>query len=244
MTKLYVCEISNLIKEVKADSNALENYFDKLGKQRIEHILKNNKAEDRARALGASYLLLFALEKAGYPIERLPDFSYKENGKPYLREYPDVYFNISHTKNIITCVISSVEVGVDIEHVRNVSETTINKVFSENEQKLAGFSMDGYIRLWTMKEACAKFSGAGLSAILDGLEILEKGNETYVKKLNQDIRKTFCCKVIAEGKLLDDNNCSYYYSVCVNEGCKTTMDCSVVSVNRYTWNNGKFIEYI
>ena len=41
MTKLYVCEISNLIKEVKADSNALENYFDKLGKQRIEHILKN-----------------------------------------------------------------------------------------------------------------------------------------------------------------------------------------------------------
>ena len=244
MTKLYVCEISNLIKEVKADSNALENYFDKLGKQRIEHILKNNKAEDRARALGASYLLLFALEKAGYPIERLPDFSYKENGKPYLREYPDVYFNISHTKNIITCVISDGEVGVDIEHARKVSESAINRVFSENEKKLAGFSVDGYIRLWTMKEACAKLSGTGLPAILDGMEIVEKENGKYVKKLKQDIRKTSCCKVIAEGKLLDDNNCSYYYSVCVNEECKTTMDCSKVSVNKYTWSNGKFIEYI
>ena len=244
MTKLYLCDISNFIKEAKENEKFLEGFFDKIGVERMQYILNKKKAEDRARSLGAALLLLFALQKEIPEIKTLPDFSYKENGKPYIKQYPDLYFNISHTKNIITCVISGVEVGVDIEHVRKISETTINKVFSENEQKLAGFSMDGYIRLWTMKEACAKFSGAGLSAILDGIEILEKGNEKYIKKLNQDIRKTFCCKVIAEGKLLDDNNCSYYYSVCVDEECKTTMDCSIVSVNKYTWNNGKFIEYI
>ena len=105
MIKLYVCEISNLIEEIKADEKALDSYLAKLGEKRAEYILKKSRAEDRARAIGASYLLLFALHKEGVLLEMLPDFSYEEKGKPYLEEVPQFHFNLSHTKNMVVCAI-------------------------------------------------------------------------------------------------------------------------------------------
>ncbi len=214
MTILYVCEISNLIEELREDEKALEAYFEKLGEMRIEHILKHNKAEDRARTLGASLLLLFALQKEGYEIESLPDFAFTGKGKPYIPGLEQLHFNLSHSKNIITCVISNEEVGVDIEHIRDMKDATINKVFSEKEKRMAGYDMEGYVRLWTMKEACAKLIGTGLSEILDGLEISEKGDDTIVEKLNRDTTKAFCYTVTAEGKISDSLEYPYYYSVC------------------------------
>lgn len=214
MTKLYVCEISDLIKEVKEDSKALENYFDKLGKLRIEHILRNHKAEDRARALGASYLLLFALEKEGISLNKLPDFSYTKTGKPFFREYPEIFFNISHAKNIITCAISKETVGTDIEHMRIIQDSTINRVFTENEKNIVGQDAEGYVRLWTMKEAYAKLMGTGLSDIWEGIEVLNKDGNIFVQKLNQDIRNATNYVIIDDGKLSDFENYPYYYSVC------------------------------
>lgn len=214
MTKLYVCEISNLIKEAKTDEKALDFYLDKLGKERIEHILKNCKAEDRARSLGASLLLLFALQQEDVCVSKLPDFSYAENGKPYFKEFSEIYFNLSHTKNMIACVISDVGVGVDIEHVREIKDITINRVFTEREKTFAGLDKEGYIKLWTAKEACAKVQGKGLADILNGLEVVESENGKIIQKLNQDITKTFCYMIVAEGKVVDSNEYPYYYSVC------------------------------
>lgn len=244
MTKLYVCEISNLIEEIKADENAIQSYFDKLGKTRIEHILKNNRAEDRARALGASLLLLFALGKEGCELECLPDFAFTAKGKPYIKAYGHLHFNLSHTKNIITCVISDAEVGVDVEHIREIKEATVNRVFSENEKKMAEYKQEGYVRLWTMKEAYAKLIGNGLSDILEGIEIVENEKGKCIKKLNQDIRKTSCYMVVAEGKLSDAFDYPYYYSVCSSRDNVNMNSYSQVPVLKYQWDNGHFIEYI
>lgn len=242
MTKLYVCEISNLIEEVKAEENVLNTYFDKLGKERIAHILKHSKAEDRARSLGVSLLLLFALQQEKTDISKLPDFSYIENGKPYLKELENLYFNLSHTKNIIACVISNVEVGVDVEHVREIKENTINRVFTEREKALIGFNIEGYIQLWTTKEACAKVQGKGLADILDGLEIVETENGKFIQKLNQDIIKTFCYRVIAEGKVQDSDQYPYYYSVCTeNIGSRKDALETNVQIIKLQWDKKNFI---
>lgn len=216
MVKLYVCEISKLIEAIQSNDKVIEAYFDKLGKKRIEHILRNSKAEDRARSLGAALLLLFALQNEMSVIEILPDFDYIRNAKPYLKQYPNLYFNISHTKNMVACAISDEEVGVDIEHKREIKEITINNVFTEQEKQIAKYEMEGYIRLWTMKEAYAKLSGKGVADILDGLEVIEIENGTMVQKLNPDIRKTFCVYVVGEGKVLDFDKLPYYYSICAS----------------------------
>ena len=229
MTKLYVCEISNLIEEIKADENAIKAYFDKLESGRIEHIMKHNKAEDRARTLGVSLLLLFALKKKGYVVDKLPDFSYIGNGKPYLTQYPEMKFSLSHTGNIITCAISKNDIGADVEYVREIKEGTVERVFSENEKKMAGYSQEGYVRLWTAKEACVKLIGTGLKDIWEGLEVFQCERGKYIKKLNQDIRKTICYEVIADGCVLDLNGLSYYYSVCAKR-----KDC--VETVHITWD--------
>ena len=111
---------------------------------------------------------------------------------------------------------------MDVEHIREIRESTVKKVFSENEQKIAGFSKEGYVRLWTMKEACAKLIGTGLSDILAGLEIIEDKKRIIIQKLNQDIRNPFCYKVIAEGQISDLQDVSYFYSVCAD--CETNVE--------------------
>ena len=234
MTKLYVCEISNLIRKVQEDDKILDSYFERLGKARIEHILKNNKAEDRARALGASLLLLFALQNEGIGLESLPDFSYTEKGKPFFAELPQIRFNVSHTKNMVICAISDMEVGVDIEHVRAIKDATIQRTFTEREQLFAKENENGFVRLWTMKEACAKLRGIGLADILDGMEVYRKENMTYIKKLNQDIRKTSCYIITTEGKLTDFYDNPYYYSVC-------TMKKSEIEIFNTVWDKQMII---
>lgn len=234
MVKLYVCEISKLIEEVKEDATVLDTYSDKLGKERMAHILKNSKAEDRACSLGAALLLLFALKEEKPEIEVLPDFDYIENGKPYFEQFPSVHFNLSHTKNMVICGISDMEIGVDIEHIRDIKENTINKVFTDKEKKMAKGEREGYIRLWTMKEACAKLSGRGLADILDGMEIVEANSGTKVEKLNQDIRKASCVHIVAEGKLFDSMNCPYLYSVCAQNPCE-------IKVAHTKWENSNIM---
>lgn len=235
MTKLYVCEISNLIEEVSKDMKSIEKYFDKLETQRIEYILKSNIAAGRARALGASYLLLFVLRKTGIILDKLPDFSYTEEGKPYLKEYSHVYFNLSHTRNIITCVISDKEVGMDVEHVREFRENTIQRVFTKNEKLLIGENKEELVRFWTMKEAYVKLLGTGIADIWEGIEISKEETGFNIKKLNQDITKAICCKIIADGKLSDSKDYPYYYSVCA----KTEQSVDIV----YTkWDNHQIEE--
>ena len=109
MIKLYVCEISNLIEEIKADEKALDSYLAKLGEKRVEYILKKSRAEDRARAIGASYLLLFALKEEGYKAETLPDYAYAPNGKPYLnalKRKPNLSFASSFVRPITSNIFS------------------------------------------------------------------------------------------------------------------------------------------
>lgn len=237
MTKLYVCEITGLIEEVKTDNQALETYFDKLGKDRVEHILKSNRAEDRARSLAAALLLLFALQKEGVSVEKLPDFSYEGKEKPYLKEVPQIHFNLSHSKNMVICAISDKEVGVDIEHVREIKEATIQRIFSENEKEFAKKEEEGFVRLWTMKEACSKLRGIGLADILDGMEINLVNNGYTIEKLNQDITKTLHYRIIAEGKFFDSYENPYYYSVCTEDA----ENYPKIELVRTMWDKNKIV---
>lgn len=43
------------------------------------------------------------------------NFTYTEHGKPYLPDYSDVHFNISHSEKYVVCAVSDKPVGVDIQ---------------------------------------------------------------------------------------------------------------------------------
>ena len=59
-----------------------------------------------------------------------------QHGKPYLRDYPGIHFNISHCEGLVACAFSDTETGVDVERIREVKEKVIPKVFDRAEQEL------------------------------------------------------------------------------------------------------------
>ncbi len=94
------------------------------------------------------------------------------SGKPYLKDYPSLFFNISHTDNLILIAIANSPVGIDVEkNERNADkEAIIRHFFSEREQQ-SFFSQPeeqrqlAFVKGWTRKEAMLKATGEGLLAM-------------------------------------------------------------------------------
>lgn len=85
-----------------------------------------------------------------------------------------VHFNLSHTNCLVAIAVSRLgEVGVDAEAVdRNVNLAVADRYFFGAESRwLAGLApaarAEGFLRLWTLKEAYIKATGLGLSQPLD-----------------------------------------------------------------------------
>ncbi|HPX83487.1 MAG TPA: 4'-phosphopantetheinyl transferase superfamily protein [Bacilli bacterium] len=122
-------------------------------------------------------------------------FKYNKYKKPYLNL--PVYFNISHSYDLIALVISKYEVGIDIEKVQTRKEKLADKIFSEEEMKeYQENKSDSYlIKKWTEKEAYFKLLGTGLI-----LNELKQDYSRYVKSYK-----------------LEDNKELYYLSIATNE---------------------------
>ena len=90
------------------------------------------------------------------------------NGKPYLFNN-DLYFNITHTANMIFMVVADRNVGIDAESFKSrkrSAQAIADRYFSEHEasvlRKSANLSRDFYT-LWTLKESEVKRSSDGIA---------------------------------------------------------------------------------
>ena len=91
-----------------------------------------------------------------------------EHGKPALREYPDIRFNLSHADGIAACIVSEHECGIDCERVREYRPNVARRVFTPEELAVFESAPESerdllFFRLWTLKEAFVKAVGRGLS---------------------------------------------------------------------------------
>ena len=93
-----------------------------------------------------------------------------EFGKPWLPEYPEVQFNLSHCRGLVICATASVPVGVDCEKMRNISVPLIRRILTESEQETVlndAYSNEernrAFLRFWTLKEAYSKYIGSGIT---------------------------------------------------------------------------------
>lgn len=122
-------------------------------------------AKDKRLCIGAGALLRAALEKEGifrYSIAKHP------GGKPYLAGNGNLYFNLSHSGEMVMCAISDREVGCDVEKKDGfdrkladyvMTDDDLNRIYQqEGEQGRA----DMFFRLWTLKESYMKATGLGI----------------------------------------------------------------------------------
>ena len=136
-----------------------------ISEQRREQALKFKFEQGQRLCVLAYQLLKQGLRKA-YGITENPIFTYNEHGKPSIVGHPDIFFNLSHCKEAVICVISDQPVGVDVESIREYKGSLVN--YTMNEAEIAEIQQaenpaSRFIRLWTMKEATMKLMGTGIS---------------------------------------------------------------------------------
>ena len=112
-----------------------------------------------------------------------PRLLYLDNGKPVF-DKPGQFLSASHTAGKIFVAVSSLPVGIDAEAVREAPEKVSSRWFSPAERER------DFYKVWTGKEAVAKISGAGLSA-LRRIEVGEKkaffdGETFFLRQLETD----------------------------------------------------------
>lgn len=91
-----------------------------------------------------------------------------KHGKPYLKEYPELHYNISHADGIAAAMVSEHECGIDCEPIRRYNPRVMNRVFSAAEREAVEAASEAerellFFSLWTLKEAYVKAIGEGLS---------------------------------------------------------------------------------
>ncbi len=111
------------------------------------------------------------------------------SGKPYFRNFPDIFFNISHSGKYVVCAVSDKEVGIDIEGGRKASISLAKRFFCQEETSWINEedSEDRFFRIWTLKEAYGKAVGCGVLEILSKVvyKIIDGEMKAYI---NDDIQ--------------------------------------------------------
>lgn len=135
-----------------------------------------------------------------------------EYGKPFLKDYPDIHFNISHASDLAICAISDQVIGADVEKIKEFHDTILRKVFTDEEkaffQQIAdneAARQEWFFRFWTLKEARIKHAGMGLSMSLTRFSFVFD-TECEPFKISCSDKDVYCKQQVLEGK--------YILSVC------------------------------
>lgn len=125
--------------------------------ERRERLMRMPKEELRQEPLCA-YAVLYMATRALCGWKRLPKMRYNKYGKPEFDGYPDVQFNISHTRKAALIGLHNEPLGVDIEKLRPVSERSM--------QRIAGTtSRQEFFESWVRRESRSKWTGAGIGSL-------------------------------------------------------------------------------
>lgn len=159
-----------------------------LSPYRKQKIAQFRQTKDRCRSLGAGIAFDHALAVYGLR-EREMVYEFGEWGKPFLKEYPDLHFSLSHSGAYAICSIGESPVGNDVERVRPGRLGVARRFFTPEELHFMYEALteeeitERMFRIWTMKESFLKVTGRGMSLSLEDFTVLveEEKNRVQVR---------------------------------------------------------------
>ncbi len=169
--KIYLSNTKDLMNK-----NLFNAFYSLMSSERKAKIDRYIFGKDKRLSLGAGILLRLGLCESGINADEA-EFQIGENGKPYLSENYNVFFNLSHSDEMVMCVIADNEVGCDIEKINDIDLDIAKNYFYSSEYKLIlsrptkEKRNDTFFRLWTLKESFMKLTGLGMSLPLDAFKI-------------------------------------------------------------------------
>lgn len=186
---------------------SLEKLLEKLPLNMHERALRYKFKDDAYNFVVGRLLLKKGLEDLGIG-DQLQNITCQKSGKPNLK---DVFFNISHTGNLVVCALSTEGIiGIDIEKIKEVKLDDFDAWFSKKEWteiSKASSSLQKFYWYWTRKESIIKALGVTLS-YLHKIEVdatkdhfIENGKKWYLKDL--DFGSGYCAALCSEVKIID-----------------------------------------
>lgn len=179
MLKIYIINTKKPLNEYEF------KYFLKFvqaGKK--ERILRQIKKQNSDNMLIGEILAKISVKKAFGVDIASQSFSYTEKKKPYLKNFPNVHFNISHSEGYAVCAVADRQVGTDIQKIKKYNPKTAKKICTKEELKKIESSSDKdgeFTKIWTKKEAFLKMSGEGIT--LKNIENCLKGKNVKSVKI-------------------------------------------------------------
>lgn len=99
-------------------------------------------------------------------------------GRPFLPDFPGLCISISHSGNYAAVGIADGKIGLDIQQIRPVMPALSDgRFFPPRDRELlsacktAAEKESLFFRIWTVREAYLKYTGAGLAGGLDSFDI-------------------------------------------------------------------------
>lgn len=171
------------------------HFFCSLSKERQQKIEAVKTAGGRRSSLGAWALLDHDLQQLYGLREREITIAYGSHGKPYVKDRPDIHFNLSHSGDYVLAVFGPVEIGCDIQQITQNTrgERIAARFFTEAEQQALAAGMDFY-RIWARKESYIKCTGEGMACDLRSFSVVEEKELYFSEHTLPGYTMAVCCK--------------------------------------------------
>jgi 4'-phosphopantetheinyl transferase len=169
---IYAINIQDPVTGKQFD--ALSRLLDEGARTRLGRYYKK---EDALRSLYGEILVRSLLAgRLGTGIKDLV-FERTSFGKPYLPHSPGLHFNLTHSGDWACCAIDTMELGIDVEKMKEIDLNIADRFFSQREVhvlygKPENERQSCFYDFWTLKESYIKAVGRGLSIPLHSFSIV------------------------------------------------------------------------
>ena len=206
MWKAYLADVGTL-----EEPEVYGRLYDALTEQKAAQVAKLKNRKDRLLSVGAEALLSMALSRylAGTLFEKAAErvttvdlsaidtvtfvpasgriSGQEKGGKPFLVNYPDFHYNLSHSGTKVLLAVSDAGIGCDIQQVTGWRERVAKRCFTETELV---YCLDGtederaerFTEVWARKESFVKAIGLGIAANLTAFSVCERDGKAALRQ--------------------------------------------------------------
>jgi 4'-phosphopantetheinyl transferase len=123
-------------------------------------------------------------------------FERNPHGKPFLPQFPELHFNVSHSGAYIACAVAPMPVGIDVQVIAYPKNDVVKRFFTQREQRYVFEAIERdlhFCRIWTRKESYLKRVGVGVCAPLDSFDVLRQPEGLFREVALEGALCQICC---------------------------------------------------
>lgn len=152
-----------IIRILDLSEEEINNARAQLSSEQLKYI--NSLCEKRKiQSLAARTALYLLINEHRLNIS-VSSLTFDKSGKPIFND-SNYFVSLTHSEDYVGCAVSDAPVGIDIERVKPIKESVLNRVCNDAEQMYININgLCSFFTIWTLKEAYIKANGFSCSKL-------------------------------------------------------------------------------